>query len=142
MWADTLLQAERQHLIQLLAWAALSIFGGTAIGVLVVVRRVRSPLLSHFALQTALWGVVVGAASGVSLRQLRLRDYTAAAHLGQMLWFLIGCNVGFILVGVVLALAAWSFARRMSGIGAGIAIVVQGLGLLILNLQFAVLLSR
>ena len=123
-------------------WAALSVLGGTAIGTLLAVRRVRSSLLSHFALQTTLWGAVVGGASAVALRQLHLRDYTAAAQLAQMVWFLVGCNVGFIAVGVVLALAAWSFARRMAGVGAGVAIVVQGLGLLVLNLQFAVLLSR
>jgi hypothetical protein len=107
-----------------------------------MLRRVRSPLLAHFALQTALWGIVIGAAASMSWRGLRLRDYAAATLLIHVLWTLVAASAGVIVAGTLLALCAWIFSRRMAGVGAGIAIVVQGAALLVLNLQFAVLVSR
>ena len=38
-------------------------------------------------------------------------------------------------------LAAWLLARKMSAVGAGIAIVVQGLAILLIDLQFAAVAS-
>src|SRR4051812_47266589 len=60
VWADTILRAERDHLLRLLIWAALSIVAATTLATLLTAKRVRSPLLTHFALQTAAWGVVIG----------------------------------------------------------------------------------
>jgi len=51
-------------------------------------------------------------------------------------------DVGYVAVGAVLAGTAWILARRMGGIGAGTAIVVQGLALLLIDLQFAAAVSR
>jgi len=142
VWADTLLQAERQHLLQLLIWAALSILGGSAIGMLLTFRRIRSPLLAHFALQTALWGVAIGAVAAANWRALHLRNYDEAAYLIHVLWMLVAGSAALIIVGIVLASCAWFFARRMAGVGAGIAIVIQAAALLVLTLQFATLVSR
>jgi uncharacterized protein DUF6992 len=128
--------------LQLLTWAALSVVGAASIGVLIMFRRIRSPLLAHFALQTALWGIVIGAVAAANWRGLHLRDYTEAAFLIHALWMLVAGSAGLIVAGLVLALCAWIFARRMAGVGAGVAIAVQGVALLVLNLQFATLLSR
>jgi hypothetical protein len=42
----------------------------------------------------------------------------------------------------VLAIAAWVLSRRLGGVGAGTAIAIQGLALLVLDMQFANTVSR
>ena len=142
MWADTLLRAEQQHLLRLLFWAGMSILGGTAAATTVAVRRLRSPLLTHFAIQMAAWGVLVGAIVGIAWRGVHLRDVSGAARLERLLWMSIGMDVGYVAVGAVLAVAAWVLAKKMGGVGAGTAIVVQGIALLLIDLQFAAVVSR
>lgn len=142
MWADTLFRAEQQHLLRLLFWAATSILGGTAVGVAMVVRRVKSPLLSNFALQSVMWGILIGAIAALWWRTTALRDLAGAARLERLLWLTIGLDIGCIASGVVLAVAAWVLSKRLGGVGAGTAIVVQGLALLVLDMQFASTVSR
>ena len=116
--------------------------GGTTLGVLTAAKRIRSPLLTQFAIQTVAWGTVVGTIAGLSWRSAGLRDVAGASRLERLLWMRIGLDVGYVAVGAVLAIAAWRFARRMGGVGAGTSIVVQGLALLVLDLQFASTVSR
>ena len=142
MWADTILAAERQHLLRLLLWAGLSIVAATAVASTVTIRRARSPLLAHFAAQMAVWGAIVGASAGVRLRGLVLRDLSGAARLERMIWLNVGLDAGYVLAGAVLALSAWILVRKMAAVGAGVAIIVQGLALLLINLQFAAVVSR
>lgn len=142
MWADTLLRAEQQHLLRLLVWASLSVVAATSIAATLAARRVRSELLQHFALQTVLWGLVIGAIAGIGLRQAQLRDVAGAARLERLVWMNVGLDVGYVGVGFALALAAWVLARKMSVVGAGVGIVVQGLALLVIELQFAAVVSR
>ena len=142
MWADTLFRAEQQHLLRLLFWSGLSILGGTATLAVVAARRLQSPLLKHFAIQMAAWGFVVGAIAGIGWRGAQFRDVSGAARLERLVWMSIGLDVGYVAIGVVLAGAAWAFARRMGGVGAGTAIVVQGIALLVIDLQFAAVVSR
>ena len=133
MWADTLLAAERAHLLRVLAWAALSVLAGTA---LLAVAGVRGPrtLLRHFAIQTAAWGLVEGAIVGVAWRGLALRDYAGAMRLDRILWLNVGLDAGYIGVGVTLAVAGWTLGRRLAPVGAGVGVVVQGCALLALDL--------
>ena len=142
MWADTLFRAEQQHLLRLLFWSGLSILGGTAALATVVVRRFRSPLLKHFAIQMTAWGLVVAAIAGIAWRGAHFRDVSGAARLERLVWMSIGLDVGYVAIGVVLAGATWALARRMGGVGAGTAIVVQGIALLVIDLQFAAVVSR
>ncbi len=142
MWADTLFRAEQQHLLRLLFWAGLSIIGATAVGVVIATRRVRSPLLAHFAVQMAVWGVIIGAASAIGWHTVHIRDLSGAARLERFLWMSLGLDVGFAAVGTVLAGAGWFFARQLSAVGAGVGIVVQGMALLLIDLQFAVVVSK
>lgn len=142
MWADTLLRAEQQHFLRLLFWSALSILGGTALLVTVAARRIRSPLLTHFAIQTAAWGVVIAVIAGLAWRGAGLRDVAGAARLERLVWMSIGLDVGYVAVGAVLAISAWALARRLGGVGAGTAVAVQGLALLLLDLQLALTVSR
>jgi hypothetical protein len=107
-----------------------------------VVRRFQSPLLKHFAIQMTAWGLIVAAIAGIGWRGAHFRDVSGAARLERLLWMSIGLDVGYVAIGVVLAGAAWALARRMGGVGAGTAIVVQGIALLVIDLQFAAAVSR
>ena len=142
MWADTFLRAEQQHLLRLLLWAALSILAATAVAAVLAVRRLRSPLLTQFATQMAAWGVAIGAIASVEWRLAHLRDFSSASRLERVLWMNIGFDAGYIAVGITLASAAWFLARRIGVVGAGIGIIVQGLALLLIDLQFAAVISR
>jgi hypothetical protein len=142
VWADTLLRAEQQHLLRLLFWAATSIVGATALGAVTAIRRIKSPLLTNFAIQTVAWGLLIGGITGVRLQTVALRDVAAATRLERMLWMTIGLDIGCVAAGTVLAIAAWVMSRRLGGVGAGTAIAIQGLALLVLDLQFANTVSR
>ena len=142
VWADIILSAERQHLLRLLAWSGLSIILGTSVVVVVAARRIRSPLLTHFALQTIAWGVLIALVAGVAWRGLHLRDVGGAARLERLLWMRIGLDLGGIAVGTTLALMSRVTTRRMELVGAGLGLIVQGVALLLLDLQFAGLVSR
>lgn len=142
MWADTFLQAEQQHLLRLLLWSGLSIVAATAVAVLLVARNVRSALLKHFAVQTGVWGVAIGLIATVEWRSLHLRDLSGMTRVERVLWLSLGLDIGFVAIGIAVALTAWLLARRMAFIGAGTAIIVQGMALLVIDLQFAALVSR
>ena len=109
---------------------------------MLAMRRVRSPLLVHFAIQMAVWGAVVGAISAIRLWALVLRDVSGAARLERLVWMNVGLDAGYVAVGAVLALTAWVLARKMAAVGAGVAIIVQGLALLLINLQLAAVVSK
>ncbi|NUO64589.1 MAG: hypothetical protein HOQ11_13225 [Gemmatimonadaceae bacterium] len=141
MWSDLVLAAEHAHLQRLMLWGGGSLVVG-ALLLLTVARPRRSALLFHFALQTAAWGAVnlVLAASGV--RGLVARDLSAATRLDRFLWLNVGLDAGYAAVGVTIALSAWLLGRRLGGIGAGVAVVIQGLALLLLDTRFLLFLER
>jgi len=111
-------------------------------GAVTAIRRVKSPLLTNFAIQTAAWGVLIGGISGIRWQTVALRDVAGAARLDRLLWMTMGLDIGCISAGVVLATAAWVLSRRLGGVGAGTAIAIQGLALLVLDMQFANTVSR
>lgn len=141
-FASDLLELERNHLLKLAAWAALSIVVGTAIIAVLGRRRRESPLLLHFAIQSAAWGVVNLLVVFWASRSLELRDLAAAVALDRFIWLNIGLDVGYVLVGVTLALCGWRLGRRLGLIGAGMGVVVQGLALAVLDLQLSTLVMR
>jgi hypothetical protein len=136
MFADTLLAFERAHLARLLVWALASILSGTSLLALVVARRAAGPLplLRHFALQTAAWGVINLAIALWAQRGLKLRDHAGARSLDRILWLNLGLDVGYIGVGITLAVAGWVLGRRLGAVGAGLGVVVQGVALFLLDL--------
>jgi hypothetical protein len=142
MWSDTLLGLERAHLLQLIAWSAMSMVIGTALYAWVTVGRSMSILLRHFAFQTGLWGTVVFAIGIMRLRDLAERDLASATRLDRLVWLSVGLDGGFVLVGVALATAGWLMGRHLGLVGAGIAVIVQGTGLLVLDLRFLVIMER
>ncbi len=134
MFADTLLQLERAHLVRLLAWALASVLTGSALLAVLAARRAVSPLVRHFAIQTAAWGAVDLAIVAWAWRGLALRDHAGATFLDRFLWLNLGLDVGYVGVGATLALAGWQLGRRLGAVGAGMGVVVQGLALVVLDL--------
>lgn len=129
MWADSLQLAEQHHLLRLFVWSEASILVGGAMVALLLWRRVDSRLLLHFAIQTAAWGAVLLGIAFFGWRRLALRDHAAAVSLDRLVWLNIGLDAGYVAVGTTLALVGWLGPRRYGLIGAGTAIVIQGLAL-------------
>lgn len=142
MWSDTLLAAERNHLIRMIIWAVTSATLGTALVAFITVRRTVAPILQSFAVQALAWGLVELIVAAASWQLLDMRDVSAATRLDRMTWLYVGLDVGIIGVGVTLAIVSWMQGRRVALVGAGLGVVVQGLGLLVLNLTFASVVAR
>ena len=122
-------------------WGGASLVAGVLL--LLVARPARrSPLLFHFALQTAAWGAIDLLLALGSLRGVALRDLAGATRLDRFLWLNVGLDAGYVAVGTSIALCAWLLGRRLGGIGAGVAVVVQGLALLLLDARFLLILER
>jgi hypothetical protein len=142
MWADTLLAAERAHVIRLLVWGGCSLLVGTALLAWLQMGRRRSALLEHFGIQTAAWGTVELALGAIALGSLGVRDLAAATRLDRLLWLNVGLASGFVLVGLTLLLVGLRLGRRLGLMGAGLAVVVQGIALAVLDLLLAGQISR
>jgi len=142
MWSDTLLAAERSHLIRLVIWAVTSASVGTALLALITLRRTVAPIVQWFAAQTVVWGIVELGLALLSWWSLGMRDVSGATRLDRLTWLYAGLDVGLVGIGVTLAATAWLSGRRLGVVGAGLGVVVQGLGLLVLNLTFAAALAR
>lgn len=136
-WADSLLQFEQLHLLKLTVWAGLSIIAGTALVALQRLRRSDSALLKHFAIQSIAWGVVDLAIAAWARSGLALRDLEAAVALDRFVWLNVGLDAGYVGVGATLAILGLQTPRRLGLVGAGIGVSVQGLALLVLDLQLA-----
>jgi hypothetical protein len=142
MWADTLLAAERAHLIRLLVWGGASVLVGTALLAWLRAGARRSRLLEQFGIQIAAWGVLDLARAALARSTLIPRDLAAATRLDRVLWLNIGLDIGYLLVGTALALTGWQVGRRLGLIGAGLGVVVQGIALMVFDLLLASQISR
>lgn len=142
MWADTLLAIERAHLLRLSIWGGASLIVGSVLLVLLRVRRHRSSMLDHFGIQTAAWGALILALSLAGLQHLELRDLAGATRLDRFLWLSIGLDTGYVMIGITLLVFGWRVMRRAGLVGAGLAVIVQGLALALLDLVFAGQISR
>lgn len=136
-WADSLLQIEQLHWLKVLAWAAISVVAGTLLLALLRLRRVDSPLLSHFAFQALAWGAVEIPVALWARQSLALRDLSSAVALDRLVWLNVGLAAGCIGVGMTLALLGQRLGPRLGLVGAGLGVAVQGLALVVLDLQLA-----
>lgn len=142
MWSDTLLALEREHLLRLLVWGGMGTVAGTGLLAWLTIRRHHSTLLRSFSIQMSLWGLVHLAVGGHGLYRLAHRDLASATQLDRMLWLSTGLDAGLILVGITLAATGWILGRRLGAVGAGIGVLVQGAGLLALDLRFLSVTAR
>lgn len=129
MWADSLLLAEQHHLVRLFIWSEASLVVGGGMLAILLWRRVESPMLRHFAIQTAAWGAVVLALAFVGWKRLGVRDHAAAVSLDRFVWLNIGLDIGYVAVGLTLVLTGWFGVRRPGMAGAGAAVILQGFAL-------------
>ena len=134
MWSDTLVLAERALVLRILVWGAFSALTGTILLLLTTIRPRATALLSHFAAQSAAWGLVEILGAVCWWRLIPQRDLAGAERLDDMLWFLAGLEAGMIGIGVALLAAGWALDRRLSLFGSGIAVLIHGLALLVLDL--------
>ena len=142
MWSDTLLAAERSHLIRVVLWAVTCAALGSAVVSILTLRRVAAPIILAFAIQTLAWGSAELIVAAARWQSLSMRDVSAATRLDRLTWFAGGLDVGIVGVGVAALVAARMSNRKLNGIGAGLGIIVQGLGLLVLDLTFAGIIAR
>ena len=141
MWADTLFALERGHLLRLAIWGGASVLTSSILYTVLAVRDDRAPLLRHFAIQMAAWGIVDGGIALWSWRGLALRDFAGAQTLLNFLWLNTGLDVGYVAVGATLAIAAWRWGARAGGTGAGLAVMVQGAALFLLDLRLILMIG-
>ena len=142
MWADTLLAAEGAHLLRILLWGAASLLVGTGLLAWLRLGARRSALLEQFAIQTTAWGTAEIALAALARASLAMRDLTAATRLDRLLWLNLGLDAGYVMLGLALAVVGWRLGRHLGYVGAGIAIIVQGGALALLDLTFALQISR
>jgi hypothetical protein len=136
-----LLALEQAHLLRLTVWAGVSILAGTLILAAQRLRARVTPLPLHFAIQCIAWGSVDLAIVWFASRGLSPRDLAGAIALDRFLWLNIGLDIGYVMLGVTLVMCGRRFARE-GLVGAGSAIVVQGLALAALDAQLSALLVR
>jgi len=142
MWSDTLLAAERSHLIRVVIWAVTSAVLGTTVVMIIAGRRMSAPIALWFAIQTLVLGSVELIMAAARWSALSMRDVSGATRLDRLTWFAIGIDVGMVAAGVTAVVMAWRFTRNLRAFGGGLGVVVQGLGLLVLDLTFASILAR
>jgi hypothetical protein len=142
MWSDTLLLAERTQLIRLVLWAMTSAVVGTVLVTILTLRRLAAPIIRGFAVQTLVWSALEVMAAVVRWQMLAMRDVSSARRLDHLTWFTVGLDVGIVGVGVTALVVAWLSRQRLNLTGAGLGIIVQGLGLLVLDLTFASTIAR
>src|SRR3954470_5063141 len=126
MWADTLLAAERAHILRLLVWGCGSVLVGTSLLAWLHRGRRSSSLLTQFGIQTVGWGAAELAFAAIAFATLAPRDLAAATRLDRLLWLNIGLDAGYVFVVASLGIMGWSLGRRLGMVGAGLAVVVQG----------------
>ena len=142
MWSDTLLAAERGHLIRIVLWAATSAALGTALLAFITLRRMNAPVVFWFTIQTLAWGSLELMVVAGRWQALAMRDVSGATRLDRLTWFTIGLDIGLVGVGVSTAVMAWRRRRSLGAVGGGLVGLVQGVGLLVLDLTFASSLAR
>jgi hypothetical protein len=142
MWADQVLAFERAHVARLLLWGALCVISALGTGLLLRRRWREAPLLAHFAIQTGAWGAIDALLALAARPGLTLRDYDGVTRLDRFLWFNCGLDVGYVAVGVTLAVCGWRLACSRGLVGAGLGVIVQGLALFLLDLRLVLQLAQ
>ena len=138
-----LLELERGHLLRLGVWAAVSLLAGVLLVPLVGrLAPASQGFWRHFGIQSGAWGAVDLIIVAVAWNGLALRDLAGAIALDRFLWLNIGLDVGYAMVGLTLIAFGARKPRRVGLVGAGAAIVAQGVALAILDAQLSAYIVR
>jgi hypothetical protein len=150
VWSDIVQHSEQLHLLRLCLWGGLSTVVGTLLVVISTVGRGNSPLLRRFGLLCALLGAIELIVGAIGYRNVALRDVSGAARLDRLAWLQLGLYLGVAGVGATLAVTTHRWSRRadlpvqqaLPILGAGLAILLHGLGLATLALFLIADISR
>jgi hypothetical protein len=142
--AQARVDAERGHLARLGLWAGANVVAGA--GLLALARPETSPLpapatmLEGFAVQSLAWGAINLAIVGAGLLSTPTVPTTRAAALSaeddfaKVLWVNVGLDAGYMMAGgTMLAASAFGAAPAEQWRSHGAGIVMQGLGLGVLD---------
>jgi len=132
------IEAERAHLRRVGWWGAANLVGGVALWVSASEEHDRR---RAFGMQTAGWGAVNAAIAvgglrwgGGELPHAPGAALAAESRYAHILLVNLGLNVGYMGVGTTLATVGRGHGRWDERWGHGSAVVVQGLGLFVLDL--------
>ncbi len=136
---ESRIQAERAHLRRVGIWGGANLLAGTS---LALTRGDDEEWVGAFGMQSAGWGAVNGAIalfgilrSPAPAPSSAAEAQTAEDRLAHILLVNLGLNVGYMGVGATMMLLAGDEPSRGERIrGHGGAVVLQGLGLFILDL--------
>lgn len=150
MWSDIIQHAEQLHFLRLCSWGGISTLVGTLLVVIGSIGRGNSALLRRFGLLCALLGAVELIVGAVSYRNVSLRDISGATRLDRLAWLQLGLYLGVAGVGATLAISTQRWSRRtrlpvqeaLPMVGAGLAILLHGVGLATLELFLIADVSR
>lgn len=128
-----LLDVERGHLVRLLVWSLASMLAGTVC--LAWRRRAAAPSFwLHAGIQSVAWGAVDLGIVALAWSGLSPRDLAGAIALDRFLWLNVGLDVGYAMVGATLVILGMRAPVRLGLVGAGVAVIVQGVALAVLDL--------
>ena len=136
---NRLRHAKQTHLWRIGAWGSANLLGGAAL--MWRSDRVRGSTSWHFGAMSAGWGLINGMIASIGLARapapITARPHVARARerrFHDLLLLNLGLNVGYAAVGLTMLGAARSgvsHADRWRGFGG--ALILQGMGLLILD---------
>jgi hypothetical protein len=142
--AQARVAAERGHLTRLGLWAGANVVAGA--GLLALARPETSPLpapatmLEGFAVQSLAWGAInlaivgLGLSSTPTVPATRTAALAAEDDFAKVLWVNVGLDAGYTMAGgTMLAASAFGAAPGEQWRSHGAGIVMQGLGLGVLD---------
>lgn len=142
MWADTFLGIEQQHAFSLLFWGASTVLCATIVAATLAAQNRESAFLAHFATQLAVWGILAIIAGAIEWHGIHLRTVDSATTVEHLMWLRTGLDIGVVGIGASLAAAGRILGRHAGVSGAGIAMIVHGLALFAIDVQFVSGVSR
>lgn len=139
MLAAALVDARQSHLWRVVGWGGASLLAG--LGLIAGTTASAQPGWRGFGTQAAAWGainlgiVAWAFAAGPDMPAVGLANAFAAEDAyGNILLVNLGLNVGYMAVGTALAIVAGlGVAHPQAVRGHGVGVLVQGLGLLVLD---------
>ena len=149
MWSDAVLRAEQLQTLRLLLWAGASVICGTALLAITLFQRRGSALIRRFASVCAALGALELTYAAYRYVRLAPRDLSSVARLERVTWLEAGLFFGVAGIGITLVLSARHLAasdsaatdRALPAVGAGVAVMLHGLALALLQLLLLAVIS-
>jgi hypothetical protein len=148
VWADALQRAEQLHFLRMCFWGGVSTVAGTALLVLILSHSRNTAIITRFAVVCVVIGVAEMLLGAAAYHAVPLRDLAAATRLDREAWLQLGLYIGLTAVGATLVTlcvaerATLACDRALPWIGAGMATLIHGVALTVLELLLISQISR